>query len=159
MYFEILNPKGPQLYTVLVLYMYCIYITYLGLYRYLAFYQLLKRIKRFKALYYISVIYIQHVLGIYFSPIINSVANILVVEGLVTIYSKHMPLLNYMVILIGTAVLIADMAAVLQLYQQKTQILYICRTYTQLGCKDPAAHLRAIHCNITAIFVISICCI
>ena len=39
-----------------------------------------------------------------------------VVGGLVTVYGKYMPLLNYIVILIGTAVLVADMAAVLQLY-------------------------------------------
>jgi len=39
-----------------------------------------------------------------------------VVEGLVTIYNKHIPPLNYTVILTGTAMLVTDIAAVLQLY-------------------------------------------
>ena len=156
MYFKILNPKGPQLYTVLVLHIYCICIIYLGLYRYLVFHQPLKKIKCFRALYCINVVYIQHILGIYLFLTINFVANILVVKGLVTIYSKHIPPLNCTVILIGTTVLVVDMAAVLQLYQQKTQILCICGIYAQLGHKDLAAHLYAIYCNIAAIFVISI---
>jgi hypothetical protein len=52
----------------------------------------------------------------YFSSTINSIANVLVVGGLVTVYSKYIPLVNLIVIYIGTAVLIADIAAVLQLY-------------------------------------------
>ena len=44
---------------------------------------------------------------------INSAANVLVIGGLVTIYGKYMPLVNYIVIYIGTAVLVTDMAAVL----------------------------------------------
>jgi len=103
-------------------------ITYLGLYRYLASCQPLERTKCFRALYCISVAYTGHILGIYFSPVINSAVDILVVGRLVTVYSKHMPLVNCIVIYIGTAVLITDMAAVLQLYQLEI-MLCICRIY------------------------------
>jgi len=35
-------------------------------------------------------------------------------------------------------------------------MLYICGIYTWLGNKNPAAYLRAIYYNVTAIFVVSI---
>ena len=52
-----------------------------------------------------------------------------------------------------------DMMAVLQLYQWKTQMLYICRTYAWLSSEDAAAHLHAIYCNVAAMFVVSIYCV
>jgi len=84
---------------------------------------------------------------------------VLIIEGLVTVYGKYMPLVNCTVIYTDIAVLIADMAVVLQLYQWKTQMLCICGIYAWLGRKNPAVYLRAIHYNIVAIFIVSICCV
>ena len=96
--------------------MHYICITYPGSYRYLASRQPPERTKRFRALRYISVTYALHIPGTYFSPAINSAANVLVVGGLVTTYSKYMPLVNCTIIRTGTIVFVADIAAVLQLY-------------------------------------------
>jgi len=36
-------------------------------------------------------------------------------------------------------------------------MLYICGIYAWLGGKDLAVYLRAIYCNVAAMFVVSIC--
>jgi len=55
-----------------------------------------------------------YIYSIYFSPATSSPTNVLLVVRLVTVYSKYMPsCYNNIVVYISTAVLIADMLAIL----------------------------------------------